>query len=332
MTPPVAGGPRWGMNLPIAGLPLRAHRDIVTALPELGYTDVWTAEGAGQDAFTPLAAAAAWQPALRIGTGVVPVFTRGAGVLAQTAMSLTGLTDGDVLLGLGTSVEAHVTGLNQIPYTQPVARLRDTVRFLKRAVRGERIDESYETFEVRGFQLASPPPRPPRIVVGALRPRLTRFALTEADGAITNVLTDRDLHQVLATAGPIPQGKELIVKLFVCPTADAAHARRAGRAFLGWITNQRPYRDFHDWLGRGPLLAESRRHFDAGDHAGAAAAIPDAIVDALWLHGSPAECHEKIKAFVQPGVTTVLLYVLPTPELRAAPDSLAQVLRALRGR
>ena len=128
---------RFAVNLPLPGPALRDQRELVTALPDLGYADVWTGEGSGADAFTPLAAAAAWQPRLGVGAGVVPVFTRGPGVLAQTAATLANLvgprpdgSPGRVLFGIGTSVPAHVSAINGFTFDRPVARLRDTLRFL----------------------------------------------------------------------------------------------------------------------------------------------------------------------------------------------------------
>ncbi|MEV8632001.1 LLM class F420-dependent oxidoreductase [Streptosporangium sp. NPDC051023] len=318
---------RWAVNLPLPGLAPRDHRRVVEALPDLGYADVWTGEGGGVDAFTPLAAAAAWQPRLGVGTGVVPVPTRGPAVLAQTAASLADLADGPVRLGIGTSVPAHVSALNGVPFDRPIARLRDTLRFLSSALRGEHVDEEYETFSVRGFQMRA---ANVKIVLGALRPRMVRLGLTEGDGFITNVLTSDDLTQVLQTAGPRPAGKEIVVKVFVCPTEDAEYARRAGRAFLGWILNQPPYRAFHDWLGRAESLDRSRALFDAGDRAAAGQALPDDLVDALWVHGTVAECRRQISRFVQDGVTSVLLYVAPTPGLLSGRDDLASVLSGLR--
>ncbi len=320
---------RWAVNLPLPGKALRDHRETIEALPGLGYHDVWTGEGGGIDAFTPLAAAAAWQPALGVGTGVVPVFTRGPAVLAQTAAALAELTRERVMLGLGTSVPAHVTALNDIPFARPVTRLRDTVRFLTSALRGDLVDEEYETFSIHGFQMPPVPVRP-KVVLGALRPRMVRIGLTEADGIITNVLGHGDLRRVIAEAGPLPPGKEIVVKLFVCPTEDVAHARRAGRAFLGWILNQAPYRAFHDWLGRGDRLGGSRALYDSGDRAGAGRTLPDDVVDELWIHGSLDECRERIGRFAQDGVSSVLLYVAPTPELLTGRHDLTGVLSGLR--
>lgn len=328
---------RFAVNLPLPGPVLRDQRAIVTALPDLGYADVWTGEGSGADAFTPLAAAAAWQPRLGVGTGVVPVHTRGPGVLAQTAATLANLvaprpdgSPGRVLLGIGTSVPAHVSAINGIDFDRPVARLRDTLRFLAAALRGEPADGVYETFAVHGFPRWAP--TGVKVVVGALRPRMVRLSLTDGDGFITNVLTPADLAKVLQTAGPPPDGKEVVVRLFVCPTEDAAHARAAGRAFLGWITNQAPYRAFHDWLGRGDALKPSRARFDAGDRRGAGEALPDDVVDSLWIHGPVEECRRRIAEYLLDGVTSIVINVIETPELRSGDTDLATVLAGIRPR
>ncbi|MFE2100263.1 LLM class flavin-dependent oxidoreductase [Streptomyces sp. NPDC059468] len=196
----------WGVNLPLPAHALPAHRRTVEALPDLGYTDVWTGEGGGVDAFTPLAAAAAWQPRLRLGTGVVPVFTRGPGILAQTAAGLAALAEGRVLLGVGASVPAHTTALNGVPHERPLARVRDTVRFLKQALHGQ----------------------------------------------------------------------------------------------------------------------------DVGVLVGAEATLPPELVDALWLHGEPAAVRERIRAHLHPAVTTVVLYIAPTPELARQPGLLPDLLARLR--
>ena len=65
---------RWGLTVPLPGVSLPDHAELVRALPDLGYTDVWSAETNGTDAFTPLALASAWEPTLRLGTAIVPAF------------------------------------------------------------------------------------------------------------------------------------------------------------------------------------------------------------------------------------------------------------------
>src|ERR671931_622778 len=76
---------RWGLTVPLPMLPLAAHREHIERAEAAGYTDLWSGETAGPDGFTPLALAAAWTDRVRLGTGVVGVFTRGPALLAQQA-------------------------------------------------------------------------------------------------------------------------------------------------------------------------------------------------------------------------------------------------------
>lgn len=313
-TPAPGRPPRWGVTLPLPGLTIDHHRFLVERLPDLGYTDVWSAEGGGTDAFTPLAAVAAWSSSLRVATGIVPVQTRGPAVLAQTAATLAQLAPGRVLLGLGASVPAHVTDINGIPFEQPYKKTRDVLRFVTRALRGEYVSGDFDTFSVTGYRLPHPPQDPVKVILGALRPGMLRLGFSEGDGAITNLLFPEDVPKVLDAVGPQPPGKELVVKVFVCPTEDTDYAHRATRPFLAWILNREPYRRFHEWLGNGELLRESHRLWSEGDHEGAQKALPDEVVDRLFISGSPEECRERVLRYHRPGVTTVQLYVALPPE------------------
>ena len=77
--------PRWGITLPLRSLPLPGQRDLVAALPDLGYTDAWSSEVNGADAFAPLAVAAQWTTGLRFGTAIAGIYTRGPALLAMDA-------------------------------------------------------------------------------------------------------------------------------------------------------------------------------------------------------------------------------------------------------
>src|SRR5438552_1374668 len=141
----------YGVDLALSGVPLHAAREQLEELSELGYTELWTAETSNEDGFTGLTMAAALLPNIRLGTAIVPIYTRGPGLLAMTAASLADLAPGRFTLGVGTSSENIVNRWNGMPFVEPYKRARDTVRFLRRALTGERIDEDYETFSIRGF-------------------------------------------------------------------------------------------------------------------------------------------------------------------------------------
>ena len=171
------------MTAPLPGH-LHAQRDRYVELADLGYTDLWSAEADGADAFTPLALAAAWEPRLRLGTAIVPAYTRAPACLAQSVATLADAAPGRFAIGIGSSSNVIVERWNDVPFVEPYRKVRDVVRFLRDALAGEKIAKSYDTFQVQGFRLGIRPEQPPPILIAALRQGMLRLAGREADGAI----------------------------------------------------------------------------------------------------------------------------------------------------
>jgi len=324
---------RWGMTIPLGGVPLADHAAVFAALTEAGFTDLWTSEVSGTDAFTPLTLAAAWQPQARLGTAITPVFTRGPALLAQSAAALAEAAPGRFQLGIGASSPVVVGDWNATDFTRPYARSRDMLRFLRAALAGEMVDEQYPTFAVRRFRLERPPALPPQILLAALRPGMLRLAAAEADGVIINWLAATDVPQVLSelTARPSPGAEfDVVARIFVCPTADAAYARTVGRRMIAAYLTVPAYAEFHRWLGRGDVLEPVWQAWAAGDRRAALAAIPDSLVDELIVHGEPEQCRDHVLSYAKAGVTVPVLALLPTPELTAGgPQALSALLPRL---
>ncbi|HZU73638.1 MAG TPA: LLM class F420-dependent oxidoreductase [Acidimicrobiales bacterium] len=298
----------YGMTIPFDGVPLAEQRPWLEELAELGYTDAWSSEANGTDGFTPLALAAAWVPSLRLGSAIVPAFTRGPGVMAQSVAAMAEAAPGRFVFGIGTSSNVIVEGWNGIPFDDPYHRTADMVRFLRRALTGEKVDMECRSFKVRGFRLGRVPAVAPPILVAALRPGMLRLAGRLGDGAIINWLSAQDVAKVVPEVGP---GKEIVARIFVCPSEDARTVRNLGRMAVAAYLNVPVYAAFHEWLGRGPQLEGMWQAWKAGDRKAATAAIPDEVVDDLIVHGSPDECRRRIAAYVEAGVTTPVLAVMP---------------------
>ncbi|MFD6638845.1 LLM class F420-dependent oxidoreductase [Micromonospora chalcea] len=303
------------MTVPLGGIPLADHAAVYAALDDAGFTDVWSSEVAGADAFTPLALAAAWSPRLRLGTAITPVFTRGPGLLAMSAAALAEAAPGRFALGVGASSPVLVRDWNAIPFDEPFKRTRDVLRFLRAALRGETVDGAFDTFAVRRFALERPPSVPPPVVLAALRPGMLRLAAAEADGVILNWLAAEDVPTALAEVGERRPGFEVAARIFVCPTEDAAYARALGRRLITGYLTVPAYAAFHRWLGREDSLGPMWQAWAAGDRRGASAAVPDEVVDALVLHGSPEQCAAAVRRYADNGVDVPVLAVLPTPEI-----------------
>ncbi len=306
MTPPSPA--RYGITIPFDGVPLPDHRRWFEELHSLGYSDVWSAEVDGTDGFTPLALAAAWSADLRLGVAIAPAVTRGPALLAQTVAALAEAAPGRFAFGLGASSDVIVEQWNGVPFVEPFKRVRDTLRFLRAAMTGEKVTESYDTFSVRGFRLARPPADPPPVYLGALRSGMLRLAGREADGAVLNWLSADDVKTAVAEVGP---GKQIVARIFVIPNEDPETARAVGRRMITAYLNVPAYAEFHRWLGRGPALQAMWDAWAAGDRKAALAAVPDEVVDDLVVHGSASACREHIGRYVANGVTVPALAVVP---------------------
>jgi probable F420-dependent oxidoreductase len=303
---------RPGMTVPLPG-PLHSHRERLAELADLGYTDIWSAESDGADAFTPLALAAAWEPRLRLGTAIVPAFTRAPACLAQSVASMADAAPGRFAIGIGSSSDVIVQRWNGVPFDEPYRKVRDVVRFLRDALSGEKVRRAYDTFEVDGFRLGVRPERTPPILVAALREGMLRLAGREADGAIINWLSPDDV----ATVAPIVRDaaggeeREIVARIFCCPSENTEVVRAAARFAIAAYLNVPVYAAFHEWLGRADQLGGMWEAWRSGDRKAALAEIPDEVVDDLVVHGSPARCRERIQAYFDNGVTTSALAIMP---------------------
>jgi probable F420-dependent oxidoreductase len=300
------------MTVPLPG-PLHTHGDRLRDLADLGFTDIWSAESDGADAFTPLAMAAVWEPRLRLGTAIVPAYTRAPACLAQSVASLADAAPGRFAIGVGASSNIIVERWNGVPFVDPYKKVRDVVRFLRDALSGEKVSRTYDTFSVSGFRLGVRPEQQPPILVAALRDGMLRLAGREADGAIINWLSADDVTKVAAVVNQAAGGepREIVCRIFCCPSDNSEAVRASARFAIAAYLNVPVYAEFHRWLGRGDRLQPMWDAWRAGDRKAALAAIPDEVVDELVVHGSPEQCRATIERYFDNGVTTSSLAILP---------------------
>jgi probable F420-dependent oxidoreductase len=296
---------RWGLTLPLPGLSLAAHEELVKKAEAVGYTDFWSGETNGPDGFTPLVLSAAWTERARLGTGIVGVFQRGPALLAQEAAALASASDGRFVLGIGSSSDRIVEGWNGIPFERPLAKVRETLDFLDAALAGERAPG--------GFKLESAPGQPVPVVLAALRGKMLELAVQRASGAFTNFLPLGGLPKVTAQLDGAPADFELLCRFFCLPGEREAVEPLARFMFSSYITVP-VYAAFYRWLGYGEQIEPMIAAWDAGDRQAAAAAAPWELIEEMFIFGSPDEMKERIGAFVAAGITLPILTPITTPD------------------
>jgi probable F420-dependent oxidoreductase len=306
---------RWGLTVPLPTMPLAAHEEHVRRAEAAGYTDLWSGETQGPDGFTPLTLAAAWTDRVRLGTGVVGVFTRGRALLAQQAAALADASQGRFALGIGASSDRIVEGWNGIPFERPLSRVSEAVGFLRPVLAGERAPEG-------GFKLEQPPAEPVPIVLAALRGKALRLAVEKADGAFSNFLPLSGLPQVVDGLDGAGEDFELLCRFFCLPGPREQVEPLARWMFASYITVP-VYEAFFRWLGHGEAIDEMVEAWKRKDREAATAAAPWELIADTFIFGEPAEMRERLDAYVEGGITCPVLTPITTP------DKVGELIEAL---
>src|SRR3954452_18735130 len=301
------------MTIPFTGVPLHELGPLVRRIEDAGYDDVWSAEATEFDGFTPLAAAAEHSERLRLVSGIVNVFTRGPALLAQSAAALADLSNGRFVLGLGASSHVIVEQWNGIAFRRPLAKVDETVRYLRTVLAGER--------GPGGFKLASPPAEPVPIFLAALRERMLQLAGDVADGAFANFLPLSGVERVVSTfARP---DKELACRFFSIHGPEDEALAMAKRTFVAYATVP-VYADFFRWLGRGHEIEPLVEAWTAGDRKRALELAPEALIRETFLLGPVEAQRERLGEFAAAGIDTAVLAVSCAPrELPGVIDAFA---------
>jgi probable F420-dependent oxidoreductase len=281
------------------------------ALAEIGVDGVFTFENA-HDLFFPLVAAAPVCD-LELSTNVAIAFPRSPMHLAHAAYDLHLLSGGRFRLGLGSQVRAHVEKRYGARWHRPVAQMREWVLATKAILdawqQGGRLDFRGEyTTHTLMTPVFDPGPNPygvPKVLVGALGPRMTRMAAEAADGIqVMPFNTARHVHERtipaiergLAAAGRSRGDLELTFEVIVGvgrtdAELEAARGVRTLLAFYGSTPAYRPVLDVHGW---GDLQPELNALSKRGDWAAMTALVTDEMVDTIAVHGTPDRCAEEI--------------------------------------
>lgn len=306
---------RWALTVPFTGVPLGEHPELYRHAEAAGYDGLWSGETAnGTDGFTPLTLAVPVTDRIRIATGVVNPFTRGPGVLAQTAATLQEASGGRFVLGLGASSNVIVERFNELQFERPLAKMRWAVEALRPvlSVPAER--------GIGGLRLERPVTTPVPIVLAALRPKMLALAAELADGAFTNFLPLSGLAQVVAAlrAGEAAAGREVGSTELVCrffllpmPEEDAIGMARLMFAAYGSVP---VYANFFRWLGWAEQLDPMVEAYEAGDRQRAAELAPVELMREIFLFGSPEQIRERLEPFIKGGITTCILSLMAPPE------------------
>lgn len=333
------------IDLGLTGAPLGEVRARAKALASLGVDGLYCAEGP-HDVFVPLVLAAASGAQLDLATNAAVALPRNPIHLAHAAYDLHALSGGRFRLGLAPQVEAHIARRFGLTWSAPVARMRELVGALRaifatwQGTAPLRFEGEYyrHTLMTPTFNPGPLTFGPPPVLLGALGPKMTAMAAEVADGLMVLPFNSRrsltELTMAAVTDGLARREPGLGPFEIVCGVivgvggdADGVERARAGvRSLLGFYGSTPAYRRVLELEGHGALQAELAGLIRQGRWDGLGPRIPDALVDALAICGSPEDCAERIRSRVGDLADRVALFTPGQPD----DEVLGRLLGALR--
>jgi F420-dependent oxidoreductase-like protein len=323
---------RLGLHVGYWGLGLTADQqlEVVREAESAGFDSVWAAEAYGSDTATVLAWLAANTTKIRIGSAIFQIPGRTPAMTAMTAATLDHLSDGRMILGIGSSGPQVAEGWHGQPFARQLRRTREYVEILRMALARERLEYQGETYTL---PLPDGPGKALKLMIGtvqeripiyiaAIGPKNTQLTGEIADGWLPtffspeHVAEFRGLLEEGAARAPgekrIDESFDIAPSVNVSIDEDIERARDAVRPLIALYVGGMGSREknFYNALvrryGFEETADEVQTLYLAGKKDEAAAALPDDLIDQTSLVGSKERIAERIEVYKEAGVGSLI--------------------------
>jgi alkanesulfonate monooxygenase SsuD/methylene tetrahydromethanopterin reductase-like flavin-dependent oxidoreductase (luciferase family) len=305
----------------------------VALADELGFDSAYTTHIAGRDSLTVLMAYASVSERIRLGTGVVPIFSRTPATMAQTAATIDEYSNGRMVLGLGVSHRVTVENWHGQKITKPVSQMREYLQGVRAILRGEEPPDS-EFFPTKfAFMGYSARPDLP-IYVAALSPNMIKLAGELADGVMLWLCCPSYIESTVVPA--LREGVEASGRSFddfdvvaAVPTAltdDPDAAKATFRQDLIPYASLPFYRAMLESSGFADELAEFDAGMGAGDVERAKAGLSDRMIDELAGIGDADAVKGAVKRYQDAGATSPGIGGIPGTDFDAGLRTVAELI------
>lgn len=316
-----------GLNLGYWGRRPALDIDLVLAAEDSGYSTVWAAESWGSDVVTVLAWIGARTKTIKLGAGIMQMPARSPAMTAMTAVTLSELSGGRFLLGLGLSGPQVAEGWHGEAYGKPLGKTREYVEIVRQIIAREaplQHDGAHYQIPYRGddatglgipLKLITHPSHPIPIFLASIGPKNVALTAEIADGWLPIFYSPeytgfRDaLEKGLASADPARRERFTVAPAVQAKVdEDFAAARNAMRPSLALYIGgmgakgRNFYNDLACRYGFEEAATEIQDLYLGGNQMAAVAAVPDELVDAVCLAGPRGHVAERLAAWEESGV------------------------------
>lgn len=271
-----------------------------------GFDSVWVAETRlTRDGFVPLATIATSTTRIRLGTGIVNVYTRGPVLIASSFATLEEVAPQRTIIGLGPG-SPRILAAQGIEFVKPITRLREYVLVIRQLLAGECVTFEGQTIRLEEARLEAPPSRSLPIYLGVTGPRALEVAGEIADGVLLNAFlpveyVKRALIKI-ATGAARGQRRiediEIAAMLVVSMDVDESRARDRIRPLVATYLSNFPNIARETGLDEATLRQIQILGADG---------VTEEVLDHLIVAGTPEQCRRRIESYCEAGIQLPIL-------------------------
>ena len=300
---------------------------------ELGFDSVYTTHIAGRDSLTVLTAYAAATERIKLGTGVLPIFSRTPASTAQTAATIDEYSGGRMVIGLGVSHKVTVENWFDAEITKPVTQMREYAGIVKAILRGEPAPDG-EFFNTN-FAFMGYPPRPElSVYIAALSPNMLQLAGEIGDGVMLWLCSPDYIRDVVipeVTKGREKAGKgldgfDVVAAVPSALTDDREAALETMRGDLVTYLSLPFYRAMLERSGFTDDIAAFDEGMASGDVEKAKAGISERMLTALAGIGDADDVRAGVERYRDAGATSPCVGAIPKTDFEATLEAVAELL------
>ena len=314
------------------GRELEQALDRVRRAEELGYESAYVTHIAARDSLTVLTRYATVTERIRLGTGVLPIFSRTPASTAQTAATIDEYSGGRMVIGLGVSHKVTVENWFDAEITKPVTQMREYASICRAILDGKPPPEG-EFFNSR-FAFMGYPPRPDvPIYIAALSPNMLQLAGEIAEGVMLWLCNPDYIRETVVPevakgrerAGKSLEGFDIVAAVPTAVTEDVEAARDAFRKDLIPYASLPFYRAMLERSGFAQDLAAFDEGMAAGDVPKALAGLSDDLLASLAGIGSAEDARAKVTEYADAGAISPCIGGIPGTGFEAALEAVGQL-------
>jgi 5,10-methylenetetrahydromethanopterin reductase len=281
-------------------------------LSETKIDSVWIPETWGMENFSMLGAVANNTKSQKIGSSIINIYSRSPSTISMGAATIDSLSDGRLILGLGTSSIPIVEDFHGVSFENPVQRMREYVEIIRLSLAKKQINYSGKIFNLKNFTLLIEPKRQSiPIYLAAINQKMVNLTWEVADGVIFYLRPIEEMKKTI-TEMQLQKKIDVTCQIITCVSENSEEAlKRAKKTIAFYISVGKIYREFLKKNGFEMDVINIFEEFKKSGFKSNHELVTDSMLKSLCIAGTPGESKLQLQKFRDAGIDLPIIQFNP---------------------